>query len=75
MFVPLSVLEFRDRAAAFFGDKVGVSVWKKGGDEGTVWYVSGVTALLNVTILALGRARPPESMGRPPDRTDRASPR
>ncbi|HEY8868306.1 MAG TPA: fatty acid--CoA ligase [Candidatus Limnocylindrales bacterium] len=24
MFVPLSVLEFRDRAAAFFGDKVGV---------------------------------------------------
>ena len=24
MFVPLSVLEFRDRAAAFFGDKIGV---------------------------------------------------
>ena len=24
MFVPLSVLEFRDRAAAYFGDKVGV---------------------------------------------------
>ena len=24
MFVPLSVLEFRDRAATFFGDKVGV---------------------------------------------------
>ena len=24
MFVPLSVLEFRDRAAMFFGDKVGV---------------------------------------------------
>ena len=24
MFVPLSVLEFRDRAAAYFGDKIGV---------------------------------------------------
>jgi fatty-acyl-CoA synthase len=24
MFVPLSVLEFRDRAATFFGDKIGV---------------------------------------------------
>ena len=24
MFVPLSVLEFRDRAATYFGDKVGV---------------------------------------------------
>jgi len=24
MFVPLSVLEFRDRAAMFFGDKIGV---------------------------------------------------
>src|SRR5450759_1143212 len=24
MFVPLSVLDFRDRAAAFFGDKIGV---------------------------------------------------
>ena len=24
MFVPLSVLEFRDRAALFFGDKIGV---------------------------------------------------
>lgn len=24
MFVPLSVLDFRDRAAAYFGEKVGV---------------------------------------------------
>ena len=24
MFVPLSVLEFRDRAATYFGDKVGI---------------------------------------------------
>jgi fatty-acyl-CoA synthase len=24
MFVPLSILEFRDRAAMFFGDKIGV---------------------------------------------------
>ena len=24
MFVPLSVLEFRDRAVSFFGDKIGI---------------------------------------------------
>lgn len=39
------------------GEGVGVSVWKKGKDEGTLWFVSGVTALLNSTILALSRAR------------------
>lgn len=39
------------------GEGVGVSVWKKGRDEGTLWFVSGVTALLNSTILALSRAR------------------
>ncbi len=45
---------------AAVGDKVGTSVWKNGRDEGTLWYISGVTALLNSTLLALGRA---ESIG------------
>jgi hypothetical protein len=39
------------------GEKVGVSVWKKGKDGGTVWFVSGVTALVNSSVLALARAR------------------
>ena len=43
--------------AACVGDKVSRSCWQKGIDDGTVCYVSGVTALLNSTILALARAR------------------
>ncbi len=39
------------------GAQIGVSCWKKGKDEGTVWYVSGVTALSNLSLIALGRAK------------------
>lgn len=39
------------------GEEVSSSCWKKGKDLGTVWFVSGVTALVNTTIIALNRAR------------------
>jgi len=38
------------------GSEVGKSAWQRGKDTGAVWYVSGVTALLNLTVIALVRA-------------------
>ncbi|MBI4565238.1 MAG: hypothetical protein HY716_11145 [Planctomycetes bacterium] len=45
--------------SACIGTEIHETVWKKRGgkDPGTVWYVSGVTALLNVCVISLGRAR------------------
>lgn len=39
------------------GEEVNKSCWQKGKDPGTVWYVSGVTALANLTTVALTRAK------------------
>ncbi|HLG42156.1 MAG TPA: hypothetical protein VI643_02235 [Planctomycetota bacterium] len=39
------------------GTEIGTSTWKKGKDTGTVWFISGVTALVNSCIISLTRAK------------------
>jgi hypothetical protein len=39
------------------GDKIGKSHWGKGTDDGSIWYVSGVTAMLNLYTAAMTRAK------------------